>query len=320
MFKKIIISVTAVGILASLFAISSLSANQTPGQAIAASDIYALEDGSFLIADDFQKSIWIMYQNGDLEKLAGDSSVLSELSGYPAGGNQDGAALEASFASPWDIVSYGNGYVISDTENASIRYLDLETATVSTLELEVQKPTGMVALEDGSILVADAKAHVIKQLDVNGELSVYAGKENESGIELGDLEEARFNEPTGLYYVEGALYIADSANHRICKIVDGQVSQVAGKAGVEGYEDGNFEDALFSWPINIVEQDGVLYVADYGNASIRSIDGEEVTTFLEAGSLEDGLAPISPKGLGIIENELWIGDVFSRVLYSVPLP
>ena len=84
-----------------------------------------------------------------------------------------------------------------------------------------------------------------------GKVTTFAG--SKKGCANGTLKKAKFNEPTGLYYYNGALYVADSGNHRICKIENGKVTTVAGSAkGVEGDKNGSALNARLSNPQEII--------------------------------------------------------------------
>ncbi len=297
---------------------------------IAPTAIYELEDGSFLFTDVYGKGIW-HYEDGEYTRLAGNADVY-DAKGRPMGGNQDGTALQATFSYPWDITSFLSGYAVSDTHNHLVRFFDWENQNVATVgglhegyqngvgaQVSFSRPTGMVTLEDGSLLVADTGNNVIRQIATDGEVTLYAGTPGAAGTREGDVLSAQFNQPTGLYYADGVLYVADSGNHRICKIEDGIVSTVAGIAGTDGYKDAPATTAMFSWPTNMVVYQDAIYVADSGNGSIRLIENGEVSTFLDVGQAQDGFAPIDPRALCIIDGELWIGDVFAYDLFAVPL-
>ncbi len=328
MFKRVLISLLTMSALCvSVYAVASISKTT-----IAPSGIHPLEDGGFLIADNLNRGIWQMDEAENITHLAGNSDVISPVSGLPVGGSKDGAADVATFNTPWDITDFIGGYAITDSENHVVRFYNPETSTVATVSGEKEgykegiaqtamfsRPTGIVTLEDGSILVADTGNHVIRKIATDGYTSLYAGTPELSGDTLGSVDSTLFNEPTGLYYSEDVLYVADTGNHRILKIEDGLVSLVAGITATEGYLDGEATQSAFSWPINLVEHEGVLYVADYGNGAIRAIEEGQVTTFVETGSIEDGQAPISPKGLAVIDEKLWIGEEFSKDLYWVDI-
>ena len=85
---------------------------------------------------------------------------------------------------------------------------------------------------------------------------------------------ALFNEPRQLILDENDdLYIADTNNHCIRKVTpDGKVSTVIGQGGEAGYRDGDPEVALFNRPFGVcINNDGIIYVADYDNYVIRRL-------------------------------------------------
>lgn len=88
----------------------------------------------------------------------------------------------------------------------------------------------------------------------------------------------------------GSVYVADTNNHKIRKIISsGQVSTLAGM-GTPGSADGLFGQAWFNQPRGVaVHADGTVYVADSGNHSIRKISASAQVTTL-AGSGADGTA------------------------------
>ncbi len=327
MHKKWIVVICVVLILST----GVLVYAQNDEEIIAPTAIYELEDGGFLFTDAFQNAIWLYEENGSYTKLAGDSEQV-DANGMPMGGSQDGVAQSASFGYLWDITEFLEGYAITDTDNHRVRFFDWENETVATLggdeegydngvagEVSFSRPTGIITLENGNLLVADTGNHIIREITTEGEVSLYAGRPNQAGDTEGSLEQAQFNEPTGLHYEDGTLYVVDSGNHRICKIQDGTVTTFAGVTGQEGYANGVTEEAQFSWPTNAVEHEGVLYVADSGNGVIRAIENGEVTTFLETGAIHDGFAPVDPRAVAVIDEELWVGDVFAHDLFAVEL-
>ena len=94
----------------------------------------------------------------------------------------------------------------------------------------------------------------------------------------------------------GTVFVADTANHTIRNMTsDGTVTDVCRHCGTTGSTDGNGPAARFDQPIGIaVDATGTIYVADFGNSTIRRISGSGVVTTL-AGSpglteSTDGLA------------------------------
>jgi sugar lactone lactonase YvrE len=114
-----------------------------------------------------------------------------------------------------------------------------------------------------------------------------------SGVEGyadGSAESAQFDYPNGVAIGgDGAVYVADSDNNSIRKIVGGVVSTIAG-SGVEGYAEGSGAAAKFYNPYGIaIDNAGTLYVADVNNHRIRKITPAGSVSTL-AGSGEDGYA------------------------------
>lgn len=141
-----------------------------------------------------------------------------------------------------------------------------------------------------AIYVADGFNHCIRKLQ-NGVAYTVAG----NGIP-GDIDgvgiNARFNNPTGVFYKDGYLYICDDLNHKI-KRMDSlyNVTTIAG-SGIQGFADGPAMSAAFYQPKSLcVDDNGVVYVADYENHRIRKIEGGNVTTVAGNGIAGDGLGP-----------------------------
>lgn len=95
-----------------------------------------------------------------------------------------------------------------------------------------------------------------------------------SGFRDGPLDEAIFNYPKDIKFDnDGNLFIADYGNHCIRMVSpDGIVSTVAGQPGSAGYRDGGPVESQFTNPWGIaVNEQGDIYIADWGNARIRKL-------------------------------------------------
>ncbi|MBI5770573.1 MAG: hypothetical protein HZA93_22540 [Verrucomicrobia bacterium] len=111
--------------------------------------------------------------------------------------------------------------------------------------------------------------------------SLFAGQEGRAGHADDAGSAARFSNPGSVAVDHGrAVYVADTGNHTIRRISpEGVVTTVAGSPGESGSTDGVGSAARFSGPEGVaVGPDGVIYVADSGNGTIRKISREGVVS------------------------------------------
>lgn len=98
-------------------------------------------------------------------------------------------------------------------------------------------------------------------------ISTIAGAPTTGGNADGTGTDARFSLTTGITTDGVNLYVADTENHTIRKIVTstGEVTTLAGTSGVSGFKDGAGATALFNYPQGIATDGTNLYVADTNN-------------------------------------------------------
>lgn len=148
-------------------------------------------------------------------------------------------------------------------------------------------PKGLAKDAAGNVYVADYLNHVIRKITPAGVVSVFAGKAGTSGSSDGAASVARFSTPYGLAMAaNGQLYVTEEQNHRIRKVTPaGVVTTVAGSFA--GSIDGTGTAARFRSPHGIVvDPSGNLFVADYGNDTIRKVTPAGVVTTV-AGSPDE---------------------------------
>ncbi|MEK8126322.1 stalk domain-containing protein [Paenibacillus filicis] len=210
-------------------------------------DVAVAGDGTIYVADTLNHVIRSISPGGDVKTLNARSERYVEVTkGQAAGAGDyaDGPLASAKFNEPSGLAldAKGNLYV-SDSGNQRIRYIDLAAQTVSTV-------------------AGTGKAGRFTDLYVPG------------GYADGASSSAAFNFPLGLTVTaEGGVVIADSQNHSIRYLLDGQVSTLAGASGQRpGEQDGTEAGAGFQRPSDVaVLPDGSLLVADSYNNKIRSI-------------------------------------------------
>ncbi len=114
----------------------------------------------------------------------------------------------------------------------------------------------------------------------------------------------------------GNLYIADAGDHRVRKVsTAGMISTVAGhgRAGSEG-DNATATIALLSSPYGVAFQAGNLYIADYGNASVRRVGADGIlTTLARADSRFSGPRNVAADGVG----NVYVSDFLAHRVYRI---
>ena len=171
-------------------------------------------------------------------------------------------------------------------------------------EARFHQPEGIDRGKQGEILVASRNDHTIRRIATDGTVSTLAGTQGAVGHVDGKGAVARFNHPMGLSFDSaGAAILVDHANHAIRKIsADGTVTSLAGSTGgLIGFVDGPGSVARFNYPNDVVvAPSGVAWVADGGNAALRSISPQGiVTTALVHGHTSAPLSGIGQRSVAI---------------------
>ena len=143
------------------------------------------------------------------------------------------------------------------------------------MSARLAQPYGVAFVED-RVYFADSETSSVRWADVgpDGEVHTIVG----TGLfDFGDQDgvgkRAVLQHVQGVAVGRGALYIADTYNHRIKRIelATGEVRSIAGD-GKPGAYDGRGARARFNEPAGIAWSDDRLYVADTNNHAIRVID------------------------------------------------
>lgn len=243
--------------------------------------------GNIYLTDSVQHTIRKVTPRGVVTTFAGGA-------GLP--GTTNGTGTSARFNTPTSLAvdSSGNIYV-ADTNNHMIRKITsggvvttfagngLTGSTDGTgIAARFSYPTAVATDSSDNIYVADKLNHTIRKITPAGVVTTIAGAVGSIGTADGTGTAARFNNPAGIAVdSSGTIYVSDSNNHTIRKIIGGwTVSTLAGSPGSAGSADGVGIVARFSKPYGItVDPQGNIYVADSGNHTIRMITpGGIVTT------------------------------------------
>ncbi len=193
-------------------------------------------------------------------------------------------------------------------------------ANGSATESQFKAPGAVAVGSDGTIYIADTENHRIRK-SVNGVVSTLAGNGVAAFVD-GTGEAASFSSPRGIAVdASGNVYVADSGNHRIRKILPtGEVVLLAGDGTVgSGDNSASPELATFDDPRGIaVNSDGSeVYVSDFNRYVIRKITANAVETIAgstTARGAADGVGVnasfTSPWGLALSSSgNLYVADV-----------
>lgn len=238
-------------------------------------------DGSSLYISDSN--------NHSVRQIVIESGVVTTLAGGVGEvGYVDGKGSQARFFIPEGITTDGNNLYVADTHNHSVRKIELESAMVSTFaglsgapgffddvgnKARFSYPKG-ITTDGRNLYVADFGNHRIRKIALAGAtVSTLAGivKEGEASTDQGEL--ARFNYPSGIATDGRNLYVADTFNRTVRKIViaGGAVGTIAGKADVDGAVDAVGSEARFKDPVGITSDGSYLYVTDSSSHTVRKI-------------------------------------------------
>ena len=131
-----------------------------------------------------------------------------------------------------------------------------------------------ITTDGTSLYVADTDNDTVRKIVIaSGAVTTLAGQAGLAGSTDGTGAAALFNTPRGITTDGTSLYVADSGNDTVRKIViaSGAVTTLAGTAGTTGSTDGTGAAALFNTPRGITTDGTSLYVADRSNDTVRKI-------------------------------------------------
>ncbi|MGC2939650.1 MULTISPECIES: NHL domain-containing thioredoxin family protein [unclassified Brevibacterium] len=274
-----------------------------------------LPSGHLIVADSGHHSL-VEYDD--------DAATIIRRIGTGVRGSDDGDFASASFSEPGGITvlpadlaaEVGYQLVVADTVNHTLRGIDLEAETVTTIAGtgqqhmvgaidNVRGKPGELGRYDGpardvklsspwdvlfvpstaEVVVAMAGNHTIWSFDPkDGTIRILSGTMNE-GLVDGDGETAWFAQSSGLDLgPEGEVFVADSETSAIRRLdpATGEVSTLVGVGLFDfGFRDGPAAEARLQHPLGVrTLPDGSIAIADTYNGAIRRFDPttEEVTT------------------------------------------
>jgi hypothetical protein len=208
------------------------------------------------------------------------SATVTTLAGTAlSSGSADGTGAAARFNGPRGITTDGTNLYVTDTDNHTIRKIVIATGVVTTLagtagqfgsadgtgaDARFNGPYGITT--DGTYLyVADVGNSIIRKIVIaTGAVTTLAGTAGANGSTDGVGAAARFNYAGAITTDNTNLYVGDTSNHTIRKIViaTGEVTTLAGSAGNAGNVDGTGAAAQFNFPTGITTDGTNLFLTD----------------------------------------------------------
>lgn len=271
-------------------------------------------------------------------------NTVSTLAGTPGsagfGNYSANSSSAAKFNQPNDITTDGINFYVADYKNNVIRQITPSGDRVTTLSnpvtglpLAFNRPTGITTDGIRLYVVANGSNSIsfieitTKEVTTIGSATGLAGS-----VDSTVPADVRFNQPAGITTDGDNLYVTDSGNHTVRRIVIATkaVSTLAGTSGTIGSTGGIQGAARFNLPWRITTDRASLYLTDFMNHTIRQIDilTGMVTTIAGApgplskdGGTTDGIGAEArfnqPNGITTDGAYLYVTDSYKNIIRRI---
>lgn len=223
--------------------------------------------GNLYVADSSDHRVRKISTNGTISTVAGN--------GLPGYGGDGGPGAAAQLNAPYGLAADGSGVLyIADLGNNRIRKLAPD-GVISTVAPAAQwlSPRNVAVDGTGNLYVAEFDGHRVRKIAPDGLITTVAGR-GTAGLsgDGGLAAAAQLAFPAGLAVDSaGALYIADSSNGRVRKVVGATITTLQDGLGL---------------PTGLAfDRDGNLFIAESGNHRVQQLAATgQVSTAMNAGS------------------------------------
>jgi len=244
------------------------------------------------------------------------------------------------FNGPRGITTDGTNLYVADSGNGTICKIIISTGEVTTIagksgERESKDGIGSAArfsspssiATDGTNLYV-TEGHVVRKVVLStGTVTTFVGNATEPGSVDGIGTAARLNYPSGITTDGTNLYVVDSGNSTIRKIVisTGMVTTLAGKARENGCADGIGSEARFDNPESITTDGTALYIGRNDTIRKIAISTGAVTTLssIRQQLSVDGIGRAArffhPTGMTADGKNLYVVDTGNSIIRKIEL-
>jgi sugar lactone lactonase YvrE len=236
------------------------------------------------VFQDKNSNVYFVDKAENVILVVGSNGYKKVFAGSGVAGLKNGDRLSAQFKRPHGIVQDSKGnFFITDSGNNVIRKITKD-GFVSVFagsgaanfqdgygeNAAFQTPMGIDIDKNDNLYVADQRNHLIRKISPDAQVTTIAGTAQKLG--LIDGLEARFSYPESVAVSpNGAIYVADRANHKI-RFIDNDFY-------VKTLDLISSED--FKSPSDLaIDSKGRLFVVDSGNHSIKMIDSTNKVTLI----------------------------------------
>jgi thiol-disulfide isomerase/thioredoxin len=297
-----------------------------------------------VLADEKQKRLFIADSNHNRIVITDLNGQLLETIGNGDASKIDGDFQNSTFNKPQGMAIDGDILYVADTENHSLRRVDLKKKKVETiggtgslkgfngfggkaLETTLRSPWDL-SLVGKRLYIAMAGSHQIWYMDLSRDyLGPYAGTRWEARTD-GNIKRSAFGQPSGIVSDGKKLFVADSESNIIRQIdfeKEYVTTLVGGDLWVFGDKDGFGDDVRLQHPLGIEIYNGKVLIADTYNHKLKVLDAEKrtVETLLGTGveGQTDGKNPsfYEPGGISVAGDKLFVADTNNQAIRVVDL-